>query len=102
MLQARQQLVAHSDPLQRIVRIEPPGFSRLLGNYLSDMGFGVRFPLHTYSRILDFRDTSADVARRLLREIEKLLNQLYGGMELPGRGFDLRLKDEETRLNEGL
>jgi len=43
--------------------------------------------------VIDFRDTALDLARRLHATVETLLNELYDGMDLPAKGFDLRFDE---------
>ena len=93
ILGARNELVAHSDRFARSVKIEPPG-ARKFGTIQSkEVGFSIRGYWFTVRDVNAFYRTAGDLAARLLAEVEKLLADLYGGMDLPARAFDLQLDE---------
>ena len=93
LLKARNELIAHSDMVVRQVKIHPPGRSAVKGLETVGVGYAVRNYSFSIRHVIDFRDTAFDLARRLHAAVEKLLNELYEGMELPAKGFDLRIDD---------
>jgi len=96
LLKARHELVAHTDIGVRKVKIVPPGPSRFLKGAQSDhVGYAVAGYLFTLSQVRIFQQHTSELGQCLHKEVEVLLNTLYGGMELPKSAFDLR-------LNEGL
>jgi hypothetical protein len=95
ILRARNELVAHSDPFERKVQIKPPGAGKLGAIHSPELGFSICGYWFTVRDVDAFYHTAGDLATRLLAEVEKLLADLYAGMKLPARAFDLR-------LNEGL
>ena len=94
ILRARNELVAHSDPFARNVKIEPPGARRIGGRiHSADVGFSIRGYWFTVKEVNMFYHAAGDLAARLLAEVEKLLADLYGRMDLPTRAFDLQLDE---------
>ena len=91
IIRSRNELVAHSDPFVRKVKIEPPGVRKLGDIQSSEIGFSIRGYWFTIMEVEVFHDTARDLAARLLEEVEKNLTSLYGGMDLPAKAFDLQL-----------
>lgn len=92
ILAARNELVAHSDPFVRQVKIVPPGAKRF-DNKSKKVGFAINRYMFTLSEIVVLRDAALDVSTRLLAEVERLLDELYADMDLPKNAFTLRLDD---------
>jgi hypothetical protein len=97
LIAARQEMIAHSDMSVRKAKIVPAGarigiwkereisssrVSAQTGFYLYPVGF---FP-RAWA-------TATDLHQRIHAEAERLIVELYGGMELPARSFWLRLDD---------
>ena len=93
ILRARKELVAHSDPFARSVSIVPPGTKKFGIIQSKEVGFSIRGYWFTVRDVNAFYHTAGDLAARLLAEVEKLLADLYGGMDLPARAFDLQLDE---------
>jgi hypothetical protein len=93
ILRARNELVAHSDPFARSVRIEPPGARKFGPIQSKEVGFSIRGYWFTVRDVNAFYHTAGDLAARLLAEVEKHLADLYGGMDLPARAFELQLDE---------
>ena len=99
ILKARNEVVAHRDKDVHQVRIYPTGV-RLKFQPESVPPLGkIGFSIDTYllaSRDLQFLGNMFDdLQRRMMAEIEVLIEKLFGGMELPNKEFPLR-------INEGL
>jgi hypothetical protein len=96
ILRYRNQLVAHSDQEVRRIQIMPPNGSRFpnrkgytaLGPGFTVRGFGIRL-----SQVEVFYKLCGYQGQRLWNDVEKLLDELYGGMELPHREFDLKITE---------
>jgi hypothetical protein len=94
----RDQYVAHSDFSARTPRIIPPGWIIGIdanGKELRDVGItgdvqSAIFGRPTYIRL---HDNCVELLDRLHVDIDALLEQLYGGMDLPARPFNLRIDD---------
>jgi len=93
LLKARNELIAHSDMLVRNVKIHPPGRSAVKGCNTVGVGYAIRTYSFSIPHVIDFRDTALDLAKRLHATVETLLNELYEGMDLPAKGFDLRFDE---------
>jgi hypothetical protein len=94
ILKARHELYAHSDAQVRSIKIHPPGAQKLLsGKTTNKVGYAIRGYIFTYNEIQIIADLSYDLARRLHAEVERLIDDLYEGMELPAKEFWLRLDD---------
>jgi hypothetical protein len=93
ILQARNELVAHSDMLIRKVVIQPPGDSKIEGYRSVGVGYGIKGYWFTIEQVEIFCVTAGNLAKRLHEATEHLLEDLYGGMELPAKEFDLELND---------
>lgn len=91
ILKARHELFAHSDADIRQIRIHPAGqLSILRGQKTSGIGYSIRGYNITYNEVKIIADLSLDLATRLHKEVDRLLHDLFDGMELPNREFFLR------------
>jgi hypothetical protein len=94
ILKARHELYAHSDALVRSVRIHPPGEQRFLaGKKIARVGYSIRGYLFTHSEIETIADLTYDLGQRLHAEVERLLKELYQGLDLPNKDFWLRFDE---------
>ncbi len=62
---------------------------------IESVGYGIQTAWFTIQQIHLFAYTAQDLGMRLQEEVGIFLEKLYEGMELPSRGFDLRLNGEE-------
>jgi hypothetical protein len=97
MIKARNELIAHSDTSVRKARIIPPGYLAAThdGKDFRSEEVGVQVESY-YIEIPFFRTalkTASDLGRRLESEIDLMIRELYGGMELPSRPFELRVDE---------
>ena len=96
ILKYRNELVAHSDHTVRKIQIFSPNanFGPMpKGKKMNGPGFGVStfwIPLH---RVQTFHRLCAVQGQRLITEAMKMLDELYGGMELPNKAFHLRIDE---------
>jgi len=97
ILQARHELIAHSDMRVRKSMIVPPGVvigkheekeikSSSIGTLTSLYFFPVRF----FSLV---QNNSIHIGSRLNKEIDEIVEELYGNMELPSVAFELRIDE---------
>jgi hypothetical protein len=94
ILKARHELFAHSDEAVRRVKICPPSQTSYLEGYKSvGVGFGIAGYMPTISEAETMAAVSYDLSRRLFSECERLIKELYDGMDLPTRDFLLRYDD---------
>jgi hypothetical protein len=93
ILQARNELVAHSDMVVRKVVIQPPGDSRVEGYRSVGVGYGIKGYWFTVNQVKTFSATAGNLAKRLHEATEQLLEDLYDGMELPAKEFYLEFND---------
>jgi hypothetical protein len=95
LIKARRELVAHSDVSARKAKITPPGVvvGMLDGKEFRSAKIGVEttYYLFTIPRILDIPPLTAYLGQQLGDEIERVLDELYDGMELPNATFPLRM-----------
>lgn len=97
LIQTRNELVAHSDSSVRKAMIVPPGV--LIGLLKerelrsSKIGTQTNYYLFRIPEIRKIPSLTADLYRRVNANIEVALEELYGGMELPGAKFLLRFDD---------
>jgi hypothetical protein len=96
ILNYRNELVAHSDHTVRKIQIFSPdaNFGPMPKNKkIQGPGFAVStfwIPLH---RVETFHWLCAVQGQRLIDEAMKMLDELYGGMELPNKAFHLRIDE---------
>ena len=100
LLRARHELVAHSDATVRTAKIIPPdSFVGYLGDEKRELRSGKRIGTETsyylfqIPRIRQIPTITLDLTRRLNAEIDTLVDDLYGGMELPRGKFRLRIDE---------
>jgi len=97
LYKARSELIAHSDMNARQAKIVPPGFVLSEGGReMRSEGIGVQvtFYYFTLPMLRSVPALAHDLARRLGSEIDRLVEELYGGMTLPNAPFALRIDDE--------
>ncbi len=80
---ARMQSVAHSDPVARIVHVDPPG----VGEYPEAYSAGVNFAVPDMPWFAQFRSHAWALNQRMTLEMNELLQQLYGDRPNPGKRF---------------
>lgn len=99
LLKARNEVIAHSDQAIRQVTIVPAGIELRpkLSGQLTPVSSEIGFEVQTYTfgiqHISKLGSMIGDVGKRMLSEIERLLQDLYGGMDLPRRKFPLRVDE---------
>ncbi len=96
LLTARNEIFAHSDALKRNIVIHPPGSSKFLkGKEMKHVGYAIGGEWLPIGRVRKAAALTYDLGRRLQDEVQRLLEQLYEGMELPSVPFKLRLRGSE-------
>lgn len=95
LLSIRNQFVAHSDQDERTVQIVPP-YVTIPGTttHYDRVGVGVRtvgFPIENFGVV---RRMCLDIGRRIEKEIDALLDELYNGKVLPAAMFPLIIDEE--------
>ncbi len=96
LLDARNKIFAHSDALKRQITIHPPGTTPLFRGRPNDgIGYGIATEWFSIVQIRTFERLTYDLCQRLQAEVERLLELLYGGMELPTKKFKLRVRGED-------
>jgi len=97
ILKARHELVAHSDMSVRKAKIVPQNV--VIGNNnvkelkSARIGIETSYYLFTIPMIKETLDVAINLGRRMNDEIEVVLDDLYGGMELPNAKFSLRIDE---------
>lgn len=94
ILQARNELIAHSDRYVRKAQIVPPGDSKLPGFKSVSVGYAIKGYSFTIKQVETFYQTSGDLAQRLHKAVVRLIEELYEGMDLPVKPFDLKSDNE--------
>lgn len=93
MIDLRHTLFAHSDPTSRKLSIIPPGVVL----FRQEIAQGTSWELTTFSlpphSIGELRNTCVDLQRRLQQRITILIDELYGGMDLPRAKFRVRFDE---------
>lgn len=93
LLRARDRHVAHSDAVVREVHVLPPG-STLGGFRTANLFLMVTttwWPLENFKNVFD---TCSDLGGRLDTEVERLLRDLYGQVDLPAKPFRVDPEDD--------
>jgi hypothetical protein len=91
VLKARHEMFAHSDAAVRVLQIHPPGKQKFLdGKETEHVGFSIRGYMFTHAEIETLADLTYDLGGRIFGEVERLLEELYAGLDLPNRNFLLR------------
>jgi hypothetical protein len=97
LLQARHELFAHSDMNVKQVMIVPPNIPLMTHGGQEwknpEIGTEVSYKLFAPDYFELVRETNTDIGRRMRAEIDKLIINLYGNMELPNREFSLRVDE---------
>lgn len=83
VIAARMQSVAHSDPVARIVHVDPPG----VGHYPDAFTAGVNFAFHGVPWFAHFCSHAWELNQRMTLEMNDLMQQLYGDRPNPGQRF---------------
>lgn len=98
LVEARNQIIAHSDANARVVHICGPG-TRLgetdlfMGSSEEAIGTAVQTYIFGPDRLGEIEDSIAALGRRLDLAKQKVLLRLYGGFDLPRGRFRLRIDD---------
>jgi hypothetical protein len=95
LLQARGEIVAHSDGEIRQIKIFPPNIKPKEPSIpkSSRIAFAIKTYTLSLSQIKNCQAACEDLSIRMMPEIEKLLEEIYGNMELPQREFLLRIDE---------
>lgn len=97
IIDARHELIAHSDMTIRKAQIVPAGtrIGRHGDQDINSAGLGsqVSHYFFTISMFPEVKATAKIFGDRINSDIETLLHELYEGMELPKRPFDLKVDD---------
>jgi hypothetical protein len=97
LLQSRHELFAHSDMNVRKAQIVPPNVPLVIddGKELKSQEISTRVSYTLFE--IDFfkiaRETNLDLGRRMQAEIDKMIIDLYGNMQLPNEAFNLRVDE---------
>jgi len=97
LLKARHEFFAHSDMKVRRAQIIPPnipigleGGKEFKSPDISTQISGAIFDLDFFKTV---KETNLDLGRRINSEIERIIIDLYGDMELPNNAFYLRVDE---------
>ena len=96
ILKYRNELVAHSDHTVRTIQIFSPNanFGPMpKGQKMDGPGFTIRTFWILLGRVQTFHQLCRFQGQRLIKEAMTMLDDLYSGMELPDKAFDLRIDD---------
>ena len=97
LLQARHELFAHSDMNVRKALIVPPNvplvFDEGDGLKSPEISTQVNYKLFEIDFFKIVRETNLDLGRRIHAEIDKMITDLYGNMQLPNEAFNLRVDE---------
>lgn len=96
ILKYRNELVAHSDHTVRTIQIFSPNanFGPMpKGQKMDGPGFTIRTFWIPLGRVQTFHQLCRFQGQRLIKEAMTMLDDLYSGMELPDKAFDLRIDD---------
>lgn len=95
LLAARHELIAHSDMGVRRAMITPPGVVFGIHNGKDwkspKIGTQTSFYLFPVSYFNIVYDTSMILYNKLHKDIDALVHELYDGMDLPDKSFDIRI-----------
>jgi hypothetical protein len=97
LLQARHELFAHSDMNIRKAQIVPPNVPLvfdegkvLISPEISTQVTNTLFEIDSFKIV---RETNLDLGNRIQAEIDKMIIDLYGNMQLPNAAFNLRVDE---------
>lgn len=97
IIKARHELIAHSDMIVRKASIIPPGVAsgKLGERELTSTKIGTQTSLYLYPMPFFNKvwETALDLYSRLNAEIDRLVDTLYDGMDLPSHSFDLKMDE---------
>jgi len=97
LLKARHELFAHSDMNIRKAQIVPPNIPLVFGKQRELKSIGISTQVSTKFFEIDFfkivKETNLNLGRRVQAEIDNLLIELYGDMQLPNKEFLLRIDE---------
>jgi hypothetical protein len=99
LMRARHQLIAHSDMEARQAKVVPPNFTiahdkeQPIVSDFPAIQIGADFFGLDFYRI-NVALTTNELLIRLNEAIEPMVDELYGGMDLPARPFVLRIDDD--------
>ncbi len=95
LLKARSEIVAHSDSETRQIKVYPPNIKPKEPSLpkSSRIAFAIKTYTLSQSQIENSLDACEDLIARMMPEIERLLEEIYGKMELPQREFVLRINE---------
>lgn len=93
MLNVRHTLFAHSDPSLRMMTIFPAGVFMPIGRTAPRTSYMLTAQTLPPAAVGELRATCVDLQQRLQTRINELLEELYGGMDLPQKEFRLRFDD---------
>ena len=97
LLQARHELFAHSDMNVRKALIVPPNIPLVFdeGNELKSQEISTQVNYKLFEPVFFkiVRETNLDLGRRIQAEIDKMIIDLYGNMQLPNEAFNLRVDE---------
>ena len=96
ILKYRNELVAHSDNTVRTIQIFSPNANfgpMQKEKKMEGPGFAIRTFWIPLGRVQTFYQLCHFQGQRLVKEVMEMLDDLYGGMELPDKAFDLRIHD---------
>jgi hypothetical protein len=94
ILRVRHELFAHTDPSLRKLMIIPAGvFMKEIGRIAPRTSYMMTAQTLPPTAIGELRVTCVDLQTRLQARLNELLDDLYGGMEMPQRKFPFRFDD---------
>jgi len=97
LLQARHELFAHSDMNVRKAQIVPPNVPLVIDEEKElkspEISTSVSYTLFEIDFFKIVRETNLDLGRRMQAEIDKMIIDLYGNMQLPNEAFNLRVDE---------
>jgi len=97
LLKARHELFAHSDVSVRKAQIVPPNVPFVIegGKELNspEISTQVSYTLFELGFFKIVRETNLDLGKRIQIEIDKMIVDLYGDMQLPNEAFNLRVDE---------
>jgi hypothetical protein len=93
MVRVRHTLFAHSDPSLRMMSIIPAGVLMKIGRPAPKISYMLTSQILPPTEVGNLRATCVDLQQRLEVRVKQLLDEIYGGMELPRREFSLRFDD---------
>ncbi len=97
LVDARHEFIAHSDMRLRRALIVPKGvaFGKINGKDLkfSKTGTAINNTFQPVAKFSEYLKLIIFNEKRIKSDIDKLTNELYGGMDLPRKSFDLKIDE---------